>query len=101
MLEAIGVASIEELFSAVPEAVLMALTIAPKRHKVLVAQSVHPEYRKTLDTYLANLDAQTTTLATPHGFLDPDDLTKAIDDQTLCVIVQHPNFFGCLEEVES
>src|SRR5205823_4806631 len=41
------------------------------------------------------------TLPTPAGFLDPDDLKKAVDDTTACVVVQHPNFFGCLEEVEA
>jgi glycine dehydrogenase subunit 1 len=66
-----------------------------------VAESVHPEYRRTLETYLANLPIQVTTLPTPEGYLDPDDLEDAIDDQTLSVIVQHPNFFGGLEEVES
>ena len=41
---------------------------------MLVAESVHPEYRQTLATYLANLEPQVETLPTPHGFLDPDDL---------------------------
>jgi glycine dehydrogenase subunit 1 len=40
-------------------------------------------------------------LPAPHGFLDPDDLRRAIDENTACVVVQHPNFFGCLEEVEA
>lgn len=94
-------ASLYDGGSAVPEAVIMALNVAPKRHKVLVAESVHPEYRLALTTYLANLPAATATLPTPHGFLDPDDLKTAVDDQTACVVVQHPNFFGCLEEVEA
>jgi glycine dehydrogenase subunit 1 len=93
-------ASLYEGGSAVAEAVLMALAFAPKRHKVLVAGSVHPEYRQTLATYTANLDIQVHTLATPDGFLAPADLKQKLDDQTLCVIVQHPNFFGSLEEVE-
>jgi glycine dehydrogenase subunit 1 len=102
-LTGLGVAnaSLYDGGSAVAEAVLMALGIAPKRHKVLIAQSVHPEYRRTLETYVADLDVQVTTLPTPRGFLDPDDLKKAVDDQTLCVIAQHPNFFGCLEEPEA
>ncbi len=94
-------ASLYDGGSAVPEAVIMALNVATKRQKVLVAESVHPEYRLALTTYLTDLPAQTTTLPTPHGFLDPDDLTKAVDDQTACVVVQHPNFFGYLEEVEA
>ena len=94
-------ASLYEGGSGVAEAVIMALNVTPKRHKVLIAESVHPEYRLTLATYLANLDAEIVTLPTPHGTLDPDALKQAIDDQTVCVVVQHPNFFGCLEEVEA
>jgi glycine dehydrogenase subunit 1 len=94
-------ASLYEGGSAVAEAVLMALGVHHKRHEVLVPESVHPEYRQTLHTYLADLDIQIKTLPTPHGYLDPDDLDAALTDRTLCVIAQHPNFFGCLEEVEA
>jgi glycine dehydrogenase subunit 1 len=94
-------ASLYEGGSAVAESVLMALSIRADRKNVLVAESVHPEYRRTLETYLANLPVAVTTLPTPAGYLDPDALAKATDDQTLCVIVQHPNFFGGLEEVEA
>jgi glycine dehydrogenase subunit 1 len=94
-------ASLYEGGSAVPEAVFMAVTATGRHGPILVAESVHPEYRGTLATYMANLDARMVTLPTPGGFLDPDDLKRAIDDQTSCVVVQHPNFFGCLEEVEA
>jgi glycine dehydrogenase subunit 1 len=94
-------ASLYEGASAVAEAVLMALNIHPKRHKVLLAESMHPDYRRTVATYLANLDARLTTLPTPAGGLDPADLKKALDDETACVVVQHPNFFGCLEDVQA
>jgi glycine dehydrogenase subunit 1 len=94
-------ASLYEGGSAVAESVLMAMSIQPRRHKVLVAQSVHPEYRLTLETYAANLPLEIVTVPTPRGFLDPDDLKKQLDEQTLAVIVQHPNFFGCLEEAEA
>ncbi len=94
-------ASLYEGGSAVAESVLMAMSIHADRNNVLIAESVHPEYRRTLDTYLANLAVKATTLPTPQGFLDPDALRKAVNDHTLCVIVQHPNFFGSLEEVEA
>src|SRR5262249_5604771 len=94
-------ASLYEGGSAVAEAILMALSVHPKRHRVVLAGSVHPEYRRTVETYLANLDVRLTTLPPPHGFLDPDDVKRAVDDDTACVVVQHPNFFGCLEEVEA
>src|SRR5439155_4914575 len=83
------------------ESVLMALSINSERTGVLVAETVHPEYRHTLATYSANLPAKVRTLPAPGGFLDPDELKKALDDGTLCVIVQHPNFFGHLEEVDA
>lgn len=94
-------ASLYEGGSAVAEAVIMALTALPKRAKVVITETVQPDYRRTLATYLANLDAELTTLPAPHGFLDPDGLKQAVTDDTACVVVQHPNFFGCLEEVET
>ncbi|HLN26803.1 MAG TPA: aminomethyl-transferring glycine dehydrogenase subunit GcvPA [Gemmataceae bacterium] len=94
-------ASLYDGGSAVAEAVLMAVTATQRYGKILIAESVHPEYRRTLGTYLANLDPQIKTLPTPGGFLDPDDLKKELDERTACVVVQHPNFFGCLEEVEA
>jgi glycine dehydrogenase subunit 1 len=93
--------SLYEGGSAVAEAVLMAAAVTGRTGKVLIGESVHPEYRSTLSTYLANLEPHVETLPTPHGFIDPDDVRKALDDQTVCVIVQHPNFFGHLEEVEA
>ena len=94
-------ASLYDGGSAVAEAVLMAITVTQRHGQVLIAESVHPEYRQTVHTYLANLEAEPVILPTPHGFLDPDDLKKALNDRTPCVVVQHPNFFGCLEEVEA
>jgi glycine dehydrogenase subunit 1 len=94
-------ASLYEGGSAVAEAVIMALNVTPKRHKILIAESVHPEYRLVLKTYLANQNAEIVTLPTPNGFLDPDDVRKAADEQTVCVVAQHPNFYGCLEEPQA
>jgi len=93
-------ASLYEGGSAVAESVLMSISIDPDRTKVLIAESVHPEYRQTLLTYLANLPKEIVTIPTPNGVLDPNELKKQIDDKTLCVIVQHPNFFGHLEAVD-
>src|SRR5437868_9157944 len=94
-------ASLYDGGSAVAESVLMALSINPKRHRVLVAESVHPHYRQALRTYTANLHTEIVTLPTPDGVLDPEALAHALDDETLCLVLQHPNFFGCLEEAEA
>jgi glycine dehydrogenase subunit 1 len=93
-------ASLYDGGSAVAEAVLMARAVTDRPGKVLIAESVHPEYRLTLSTYLKNLNTELVTLPTPGGYLDPDLVKKQIDDSTSCLVVQHPNFFGALEEVE-
>jgi glycine cleavage system P protein (glycine dehydrogenase) subunit 1 len=94
-------ASLYEGGSAVAESVLMSISIDPDRTKVLIAESVHPEYRRTLETYMANIPKEIVTVPTPNGTLDLVDLSKHLDDKTLCVIVQHPNFFGSLEKVDA
>ena len=92
-------ASLYEGGSAVAEAVIMALGSTGRTGEVLVAESVHPEYRQTLITYMANLNCTVRTLPTPDGFLNPDDVKAAVNDSTVCVIAQSPNFFGHLEEM--
>lgn len=92
-------ASLYEGGSALAEAVLMALGAAAPRRKVVVAASVHPEYRQVLHTYLAEGLAEWVPAPAPAGFADPDDVRRLLDEHTACLVVQHPNFFGCLEEV--
>jgi len=92
-------ASLYDGATATAEAMLMALG-ATRRRRVVVPASLHPEYRQVLETYLANLDAELVTLPTPDGTLAPERLSDVVDDQTACVIVQHPNFFGGVEQAE-
>ena len=94
-------ASLYEGGSAVAEAMLMALGITGRTGEVLIAESVHPEYRQTLHTYVANLNCRVKELPTPDGFLNPDDVKAAVNDNTVCVIAQSPNFFGHLEEMQA
>lgn len=93
-------ASLYEAGHAVAEAAIMAMSTQLRHGKVVVAESVHPHYRQTLQTYLANLDPTVVTVPTPSGAVAPGDLAAALDDTTACVVVQHPNFLGNLEEVE-
>jgi glycine dehydrogenase subunit 1 len=92
-------ASLYDGGSAAAEAVLMAMH-ATGRSRIVTAASVHPEYRQILATYLANLGVDLVTLDAPEGTLSVAELAAAVDDRTACVLIQHPNFFGCLEEVE-
>lgn len=91
--------------SAAAEAVLMALAAGKGRKKVVVPITVHPEYRKTIETYLAGIDAEFVCVpvdlsAGASGAASIESLSQAIDDQTACVVIQQPNFFGCLEQVD-
>ena len=94
-------ASLYEGGSAVAEAVLMAVAVTGRRGHVLVAESVHPEYRQTLATYLLNPGIRVVTLPTPAGYLNPDDVKKAVNAETVAVVAQNPNFFGHLEEMKA
>jgi glycine dehydrogenase subunit 1 len=94
-------ASLYDGGSAAVEAVLLSMSATRRYRKVITTSSVHPEYRQTLETYLANLDCQLITLPAPEGTLNPGSLAAALDDEVACVLVQHPNFFGCLEEIQT
>ena len=93
-------ASLYDGGSAATEAVLMCISQTRRHGRVVTAASVHPEYRQILDTYFANLETELVTVGTPDGTLSPEELAKAVNQDTACVLVQHPNFFGCLEDVE-
>ncbi|HVV47527.1 MAG TPA: aminomethyl-transferring glycine dehydrogenase subunit GcvPA [Bryobacteraceae bacterium] len=93
-------ASMYDGSTAVPEAALMAVR-ATGRNRILVAKSAHPEYREVLQTYARsrNLPVEEFGYDTGSGQLDAADLASRLDDQTACVIIQSPNFFGIVEDI--
>ena len=92
-------ASMYDGSSAVPEAAMMAVRIT-RRDKVLVAKTVHPEYREVLRTYTQHQGIPVEELPyAKNGHLDFDHLKKQLDDGVAAVIVQTPNFFGVLEQI--
>ncbi len=93
-------ASLYDGASAAAEAVLMAISATGRHGKVVVPESLHPEYRSTMATYLENLATDLVTIPTPGGVVDPETLADAIDDTTAAVVLQQPNFFGCVENVD-
>jgi glycine dehydrogenase subunit 1 len=93
-------ASLYDGGSSVAEAALMSLSITRRHGKVIVPSTVHPEYRRILETYLASTDTELVTVAATNGRVAPADIAAVIDEGTASVILQHPNFFGCLEQVE-
>ncbi|HTN75417.1 MAG TPA: aminomethyl-transferring glycine dehydrogenase subunit GcvPA [Pirellulaceae bacterium] len=93
-------ASLYDGGSAAVEAALLCMSVTKRDKKVVALGSVHPEYRAILETYFECLGTKLVTVDCPSGAASLEDIAAVVDDQTACVLVQHPNFFGCLEEVE-
>ena len=91
-------ASLYEGGTSVSEAAFMTMRVTGRYKKVVLLGSVHPEYRAVVDTYFSNLETEAVVVPTPHGTADLAAVRDALDDQTACLIIQHPNFFGCLED---
>jgi glycine dehydrogenase subunit 1 len=93
-------ASLYDGASAMAEAVLMALRTKGEREKVLASRAVHPEYRAVLGTYLRGSRVRLEELPCEDGATALSELDKRVDEQTAAVVVQSPNFFGCLEDMQ-
>jgi glycine dehydrogenase subunit 1 len=94
-------ASLYDGGSAVAEALLMALGVTGRRGRIVLAGSVHPEYRQVVATYLANLAPTLVTVPPRGGRIDPAELADAVTDDTAAVVIQQPNFLGQLEDAEA
>jgi glycine dehydrogenase subunit 1 len=95
-------ASMYDGSTAVPEAAMMAAR-ATGRARILIAKSVHPEYRAVLATYARyqKLPVEEFGYVPEAGTIDLQDLERKIDDLTAAVIVQSPNFFGIVDQVQA
>jgi glycine dehydrogenase subunit 1 len=93
-------ASLYDASTATPEAAFMALRVTG-RNEILVAGSLHPEYAEVLRTYGRGPTPTIRTVETPAGRLDPAAVAAAVTEQTGCLIVQQPNFFGQLEDMHA
>jgi glycine dehydrogenase subunit 1 len=95
-------ASMYDGSTAMAEAAMMAVR-ATGRGRVLVARSVHPEYREVLGTYSENqgMPVEEFGYVAEAGTIDLEDLDRKMDDLTAAVIVQSPNFFGIVEQVRA
>jgi glycine dehydrogenase subunit 1 len=81
------------------EAVIMAVNVhRGRRKKVLVSPTVHPEYRAVVRTYTVGMDLDITGDQDPTASID--DLAGLLDNDTACLIIQNPNFFGEIEDLQ-
>ena len=71
-----------------------------KRSKILAAETVHPNHLQILRTYGAAFPFQLEIIPAENGAVNAENFKGLLDDNIAAVIIQHPNFFGLLEEVE-
>lgn len=90
-------ASVYDGASAIAEAGMLALS-SLKGDKIVVSGHLHPHYLSVLQTYVHPNGARIVICPTKGGLTDIDKLKTLIDDETVAVIMQSPNFVGCIED---
>ncbi|MCF7920274.1 MAG: aminomethyl-transferring glycine dehydrogenase subunit GcvPA [Candidatus Cloacimonetes bacterium] len=83
--------------SAAAEAVLMAVR-KTKKYRALIPQTLNPLYRAVIKTYTEGVGVELVEVAMKSGRIDQQDLAAKLDDETACLVMQTPNFFGFLED---
>jgi glycine dehydrogenase subunit 1 len=93
-------ASIYDGASSLAEAVLMAHSVTG-RDGVAISRGVNPLYRQVVETYGEGPTLKLRSVTLGDGLTDPDALRRVTSDATAAVVIQYPNFFGCLEDVKA
>lgn len=84
--------------TALYEAMMMALRIT-RRNKVIIDDSVNPIYRVMIHSYSRNLNIDLEETKNHEGLANREAILAALDDETGAIIVQNPNFFGCIDDL--
>ncbi len=95
-------ASMYDGASALAEAMLMAVRIS-KKPKVILSKAVHPEYIRTVETYVKpqGIDVEFVDFDEKTGRTDYEALKKMISEDVGGVAIQQPNFFGVVEDLKA
>lgn len=93
-------ASMYDGATAFAEAALMACRVT-KRSRVVVSGAVHPEWRKTLRTYVEAGTVEVVEVAAREGSTDTSALAALVDSDTAAVMVASPGFYGIFEDLAS
>jgi glycine dehydrogenase subunit 1 len=92
-------ASMYDGATALSEAALMSVR-DNKKTRFVVGDAVNPRYRDVLATYGWANDLEIVTVPSSGGVMNPEDIASNLDERTSAVIVQSPNYFGSIEDVE-
>jgi len=85
--------------TALAEAAMMACNVA-ERKEVVVSLAIHPHYREVLATYGRDWGFQIVEVAATNGLTEIEQLKKIISPATAAVLIQTPNFFGSIEDLQ-
>jgi glycine cleavage system P protein (glycine dehydrogenase) subunit 1 len=91
-------ASMYDGSTALAEAVLMAERVT-KRSKVVACGAIHPEYLEVITTYVQHAGIELSRAPIDIKTGQTSDGKDILDDKTAALVVQSPNFFGCIEDV--
>jgi glycine dehydrogenase subunit 1 len=91
-------ASMYDGSTALAEAVLMAERVT-KRSKVVACGAIHPEYLEVVDTYVQHAGIELLHAEVDSKTGQSSRALEILDDKTAALVVQSPNFFGCVEDV--
>jgi glycine dehydrogenase subunit 1 len=92
-------ASMYEGSTGAAEAIMMAVRVTG-RNAAVIARTVHPEYREVVKTYATHQEIPQTEVGyCSNGRVDMAALEAALTNDTACVLIQSPNFFGTIEDV--
>lgn len=92
-------ASLYDGGTAIAEAALMAAAVT-RKNEIIISKTVRPEARKILKTYAHIQDLKVIEVDMKDGVTDLDQLDSLVNDNTATVIIQSPNFFGIIEDIE-
>ena len=93
-------ASLYDGATAMVEAVLLA--VGPGgRGEVVISMGVDPQYRRVLHTYAHARGFSVREVSTRDGVTSLEDLDAAVSATTAAVVIQQPNFFGCIEDMRA
>jgi glycine dehydrogenase subunit 1 len=96
-------ASLYDGGSAVAEASLMAIRAhrKSKSQRILVPTTLNPHYRKAAMATTAGQGVRIEEVPCPKGYLAVADLAKYAGEDITALVIQQPNFFGVLEDVDA
>lgn len=92
-------ASLYDGGTAIAEAALMAAAVT-RKNEIIISKTVRPEARAILKTYAHIQDLKIIEVDMKDGVTDLEKLDSLINDSTATVIIQSPNFFGIIEDIE-